>query len=89
MNERNLACIARLASGDKFIEKHSAMQSSVLLLLSIMLNAMFLGIVGEYVGRIFLQSKRNSLPIVEVCLNRPEREDETGKRDRDGEDRTS
>lgn len=45
--------------------------TTVLLLLSIMLNAMFLGIMGEYLGRIFLQSKRNSFPIVEVSLNQP------------------
>jgi glycosyltransferase involved in cell wall biosynthesis len=44
--------------------------TTVLLLLSITLNAMFLGIMGEYLGRIFLQSKRNSFPIVEVSLNR-------------------
>ncbi|MCT7376945.1 glycosyltransferase family 2 protein [Chelativorans salis] len=43
--------------------------SIVLLLLSITLNAMFLGIVGEYVGRIFMQSKRRPVPIVEATLN--------------------
>jgi glycosyltransferase involved in cell wall biosynthesis len=43
--------------------------TTLLLLLSIMLNAMFFGILGEYVGRIFLQSKRRSLPIIEMLVN--------------------
>jgi polyisoprenyl-phosphate glycosyltransferase len=43
--------------------------TTVLLLMSIMLNAMFLGIIGEYVGRIFMQSKRRPIPIVEATLN--------------------
>jgi glycosyltransferase involved in cell wall biosynthesis len=43
--------------------------TTMLLLLSITLNAVFLGIVGEYVGRIFLQAKRRPKPIVEATLN--------------------
>lgn len=43
--------------------------TTVLLLMSIMLNAMFLGIIGEYLGRIFMQSKRRPIPIVEALLN--------------------
>ena len=43
--------------------------TTLLLLLSIMLNAMFFGIIGEYVGRIFMQAKRRPLPIVEATLN--------------------
>jgi len=43
--------------------------TTVLLLMSIMLNAMFLGIIGEYLGRIFMQSKRRPVPIVEAALN--------------------
>ncbi len=43
--------------------------TTLLLLLSITLNAMFLGIIGEYLGRIFLQSKRFASPIVETSLN--------------------
>ncbi|WP_201285438.1 glycosyltransferase family 2 protein [Chelativorans xinjiangense] len=43
--------------------------TAALLLLSITLNAMFLGIVGEYIGRIFMQSKRRPVPIVEATLN--------------------
>ena len=43
--------------------------TTILLLLSMTLNAMFLGIVGEYVGRIFMQSKRRPGTIVEETLN--------------------
>jgi glycosyltransferase involved in cell wall biosynthesis len=57
--------------------------TTVLLLLSIMLNAMFLGIIGEYVGRIFLQSKRSSFPIIEARLNPPAGEDLLAGRVRD------
>lgn len=45
--------------------------TTILLLLSMTLNAMFLGILGEYIGRIFLQSKDLNRPIVEHELNRP------------------
>jgi glycosyltransferase involved in cell wall biosynthesis len=47
--------------------------TTILLLLGITFNAMFLGILGEYVGRIFLQSKDLHRPIVEVELNGPAR----------------
>jgi dolichol-phosphate mannosyltransferase len=43
--------------------------TTLLLLLSITLNAMCFGILGEYVGRIFMQSKRRPLPIVERLVN--------------------
>lgn len=43
--------------------------TTVLLLMSIMLNAMFLGIIGEYLGRIYMQSKRRPVPIIEASLN--------------------
>ena len=43
--------------------------TTILLLMSITLNAMFMGIIGEYVGRIFQQSKRMNRPIVEAELN--------------------
>lgn len=43
--------------------------TTMLLLLSITMNAMFLGIVGEYIGRIFQQTKRMNRPIVERELN--------------------
>lgn len=41
----------------------------VLLLLSITLNAVFLGIIGEYLGRIYQQLKRRPLSIIEKRLN--------------------
>lgn len=43
--------------------------TTILILISITLNAIFLGIVGEYVGRIFMQSKRRPAPIIETMLN--------------------
>lgn len=43
----------------------------VLLLMSMTLNAMFLGILGEYIGRIFMQTKNINAPIVEAALNAP------------------
>lgn len=47
--------------------------TTVLLLMSITMNAMFLGIVGEYLGRIFMQSKQLNVPIIEQRLNFPEK----------------
>jgi len=44
---------------------------AVLLLMSMTLNAMFLGILGEYIGRIFMQTKNINAPIVEAALNAP------------------
>ncbi len=43
--------------------------TTILLLLSICLNALFLGIIGEYLGRIYRQVKYNSLVILEETLN--------------------
>lgn len=43
--------------------------TTILLLLSIMLNALFLGIIGEYLGRIFMQTKGRPVPIVEASVN--------------------
>ncbi|WP_171173153.1 glycosyltransferase family 2 protein [Ruegeria sp. HKCCD8929] len=50
--------------------------TTILLLLSMTLNAMFLGILGEYIGRIFLQSKDLNRPMIEHELNRPKAEPE-------------
>lgn len=59
--------IGRLAFGQDWPAGFAT--TTVLLLLSISLNAMFLGIIGEYLGRIFMQAKRRPTPIVEATLN--------------------
>ncbi|MCK0143093.1 glycosyltransferase family 2 protein [Aliiroseovarius sp. F20344] len=51
--------------------------TTVLLLLSMTLNAMFLGILGEYIGRIFIQSKNLHQPLIEAQLNAPDGLSET------------
>ena len=43
--------------------------TTLLLLMSITLNALFLGIIGEYLGRIFMQAKHRPSPLVEAALN--------------------
>ena len=43
--------------------------TTILLLLSMTLNAMFPGIMGEYIGRIFLQSKGLGRPLIDTGLN--------------------
>ena len=43
--------------------------TTILLLMSISINSVFMGILGEYVGRLFLQSKSGSQPIVEADVN--------------------
>ncbi|MGB3378744.1 MAG: glycosyltransferase, partial [Allopontixanthobacter sediminis] len=43
--------------------------TTILLLMSISMNAIFMGIIGEYLGRVFLQSKNASRPIIEESLN--------------------
>ncbi|HVF93170.1 MAG TPA: glycosyltransferase family 2 protein [Sphingomonas sp.] len=51
--------------------------TTLLLLLGISLNSLFLGILGEYLGRIFLQVKARSRPVVEAEIDaatRPARE---------------
>ena len=45
--------------------------TTVLLLMSITLNALFLGIIGEYLGRMFMQSKHRPVPIIQATLNIP------------------
>lgn len=43
--------------------------TTMLLLLSMTLNALFLGVIGEYIGRLFMQSKRRPMVVVEEVLN--------------------
>ena len=43
--------------------------TTVLILGSLGINALLLGIVGEYLGRIYMQMKRQSLSIVERELH--------------------
>lgn len=43
--------------------------TTLLLLMSIAFNAMCFGILGEYIGRMFQQTKRRPLPIVERMIN--------------------
>lgn len=45
--------------------------TTVLILLSLSLNAIFLGVIGEYIGRMYQHIKRRPLTIVEEELNRP------------------
>ncbi len=46
--------------------------TTILLLMSIAINAIFMGILGEYVGRLFLHAKTEIKPIVERRLNFPQ-----------------
>lgn len=43
--------------------------TTILLLMSIAINAIFMGILGEYVGRIFLQSKKRPDLLIETSIN--------------------
>ncbi len=47
--------------------------TTILILMSFGLNAMFVGIVGEYVGRIFDQVRDRPLTIVEKTINFPDK----------------
>ena len=40
--------------------------TTVLLLLGIALNGLFLGIIGEYLGRLYQQSKRRPISIIDL-----------------------
>lgn len=43
--------------------------TTILLLMSISINAIFMGILGEYIGRLFIQSRSDADPIIEKKLN--------------------
>lgn len=43
--------------------------TTVLILFGIGLNGMFLGVIGEYLGRIYLQVKKRSLVVIEKTIN--------------------
>lgn len=43
--------------------------STILILLSLSLNALFLGVIGEYLGRIYKQVKKRPLTIIEKKVN--------------------
>ncbi len=43
--------------------------TTILLLMSISINAIFMGILGEYIGRLFIQSRNDADPIIESRLN--------------------
>ncbi|MBX7495798.1 glycosyltransferase family 2 protein [Qipengyuania sp. 6B39] len=43
--------------------------TTILLLMSISINAIFMGILGEYIGRLFIQSRTEADPIIETRLN--------------------
>jgi dolichol-phosphate mannosyltransferase len=43
--------------------------TTILLLMSISVNAIFMGILGEYIGRLFVQVRNNPDPIIERKLN--------------------
>ncbi len=45
--------------------------TTILILLSLSLNAIFLGVIGEYLGRMYQHIKRRPLTIVEEELNAP------------------
>ena len=53
--------------------------TTILILLSITLNALFLGIIGEYLGRIYRQGKRRPMVIIEEDLNSSARTRETAR----------
>jgi dolichol-phosphate mannosyltransferase len=57
----------RLAFGQRWPAGFAT--TTMLLLLGITLNALFLGVIGEYLGRIFMQVKGRPVPIVEARLN--------------------
>lgn len=60
--------IARLTFGSSWPGGFAT--TTLLLLASITLNSLFLGIIGEYLGRVFMQAKHQPTPLVDAHLNR-------------------
>jgi dolichol-phosphate mannosyltransferase len=60
--------IGRLVEGDKWPAGFAT--TTILILLSLSLNATFLGVIGEYVGRIYHQVRRRPLTIIETQIDR-------------------
>ncbi len=56
--------------------------TTALLLLSLSVNSVFLGIIGEYLGRIFLQVRARPQAVIEYAVDHPELGGETGRRPR-------
>ena len=69
-----LACVAYLAAKLVFRFDWPAgfATTTILILASTSMNAIFLGIIGEYLGRIYQQLKRPSHVVVEHELNSPQ-----------------
>lgn len=57
---------------------------AVLIMVGIVLNALFLGVVGEYLGRMYQQVKRRPITIVESVLPEPTTHDTDGQGSSDG-----
>ena len=60
------------ALGKVLLNKHwpaGFTTTTTLILLLLSLNALFLGIIGEYLGRIYQQIKRRSISIIEKSVN--------------------
>jgi dolichol-phosphate mannosyltransferase len=54
--------------------------TTLLLLLSLSLNAIFLGVIGEYVGRIYREVRKRPISIVERSIDNPPRADVSAPR---------
>ena len=59
--------IGRVVSGSDWPSGFAT--TSILLLFSTSLNALFLGIIGEYVGRIYMQLRRRPTTVIEAAIN--------------------
>ena len=60
-------CLARLFTSHEWPSGFAT--TTVLILSGISLNAIFLGVIGEYVGRIYVQVRKRPTVIIEQSLN--------------------